>query len=131
MLFQTEKNVIRKVLISNIIFVILICVLNVNFQHVFAVSFPLVFLFICVYWRHTRFSYNVMLVSSGARSIAVFSIYICSTIVLFCAFSLGNCTCLSFALRHLIIPFGIVNPFLFMEKTNIDWKSLIVLYTLH
>ena len=121
--FKRRKNVIRKVLISNIIFFILICVLNVNLQHVFAVSLPLVFLFICVYWRHTQFSYKVMLVSSGARSIALFSIYIFSSIALFCAFSV--------ALRHLLTPFGIVNPFLFMEKTKINGKSLIVLHISH
>ena len=52
--FKRKKNVFRKVLISSIVFFILLCVLNVNLQHVFAVSLPLVFLFICVYWRHTH-----------------------------------------------------------------------------
>jgi hypothetical protein len=73
--FKWGKKVIRKVPITNGIFYfyfILICVLNVNF---FAVSLPLVFLFICVYWRHTQFSYKVMLVSSGTRSIRIFRIY--------------------------------------------------------
>ena len=76
--FKRKKYVIRKVLISNIIFYfyfILICVLNVNLQHFVAVSLPLVFLFICAYWRHTQFSYKVMLVSSGAKSIRIFRIY--------------------------------------------------------
>ena len=88
-------------------------------------------IYLCILTSHTRFSYKVMLVSSGARSIALFSIYIFSTIALFCAFSVGNCTRLSFALRHLLTPFGIVNPFLFMGKTKINWKSLIVLHILH
>ena len=63
--------------------------------------------------------------------VVLFLVYNFSTIVVFCAFSVGNCTCLSFALRHLLNPFGIVSPFLFMEKTKINWKSLIVLRILH
>ena len=143
-----KKHVIRKVPISNIIayfYFIFSCVLNVNLKHFFTVSLPLVFLFMC-YTDATHDFYIMLcscLVEEGSSvsseyardfkrlGVALFLVYNFSTIVVFCAFSVGNCTCLSFALRHLLTPFGIVSPFLFMEKTKINWKSLIVLRIFH
>jgi hypothetical protein len=126
MLFQTEKHVIRKVPISNILayfYFILSCVLKVNLKHFFAVSLPLVFLFIC--YADVTHDFYIMLCSCQVEEgssvsseytrdfkrlgVALFLVYNFSTIVLFCAFSVGNGTCLSFALRHLLTPFGIVN----------------------
>ena len=130
-----KKHVIRKVPISNIIayfYFILSCVLNINLKHFFAVSLPLVFLFIC--YTDVKHDCYIMvcscLVEEGSSvsseynrdfkriGVALFLVYNFSNIVLLCAFSVGNCTCLSFALRHLIIPFGIVNPsYLWRKRT--------------